>query len=367
MNTLPPEVSIVIPAYNVAAYVGETLDSVFAQTFTDFEVIIVNDGSPDTKDFERVLDPYIDRIRYLKQENLGASAARNAGLLMAEGAFVAFLDADDIWLPHYLEHQLRFIREHDVDFVCADAVVFGDSSVDEKTYMEALMETAPPTGPVTFLGLVSAAQSLITSGVVARRTSVLEVGLFDEALRNAQDYDLWLRLARHGTRMAYQRQVLLRYRRHDDSLSGSPINIHRRELRVYDKIQQSYGLTAAERAEVIPVIADRRAMLEFELGKLYLAQGDFPNARDSFSRANHLRPSWKTRIAHGSARVAPRLMRAISACHLSHVESRRKVQSVPGAVATGSQHIGHSCADHPVATAPGTDLLPSRTAKQRRV
>jgi glycosyltransferase involved in cell wall biosynthesis len=316
MNTLAPKVSIVIPAYNVAAYVGETLDSVFAQTFTDFEVIIVNDGSPDTQDFERALEPYLDRVRNLKQENRGASAARNKGLHAASGEFVAFLDADDLWLPDYLEQQLRFIREHDVDFVCADAIVFGGLTVDEKTYMEALMENAPPIGAVTFLGLVSAEQSLITSGIVARREPILNVGVFDEELRNAQDYDLWLRLARHGTRMAYQRKVLLRYRRHDDSLSGSAINIHRRELRVYDKIEHSYGLTDAERAEITPAIETRRALLEFELGKLYLARGDFRNARESFSKANSFRPTWKTRAALWSLRVTPHLAQTLYAQRL---------------------------------------------------
>ena len=75
-----PTVSIVIPAYNVAPYIGETLDSVFAQTFADYEVIVINDGSPDTEELERAIQPYQERIRYLSQKNSGASAARNAGL-----------------------------------------------------------------------------------------------------------------------------------------------------------------------------------------------------------------------------------------------------------------------------------------------
>jgi glycosyltransferase involved in cell wall biosynthesis len=84
-----PKISVIIPAYNVAPYVGETLRSVFAQTFVDFEVIIVNDGSPDTEEFERVLTPFRERINYLTQENRGASAARNTGLRAARGEFVA--------------------------------------------------------------------------------------------------------------------------------------------------------------------------------------------------------------------------------------------------------------------------------------
>lgn len=306
-----PAVSVVIPAYNVAPYIGETLRSVFAQTFTDYEVVLVNDGSPDTEELERALAPYIDRIRYIKQENRGASVARNEGLSAAHGEFIAFLDADDLWLPNYLTEQLKFIRDHDVDLVCADASVFGGTLPARQTYMESLMETAPPTGKVTFLGLLSAEQSLITSGIVARREPILSVGRFDATLRNAQDYDLWLRLARHGVRMAYQRQILLRYRLHDDSLSGDAINIHRRELRVFDKIEQAYDLTPAERAEVIPAIESRRALLEFELGKLYLTKGDFARARESFAKANSLRKSWKTQSALSLSRLAPRLMQTI--------------------------------------------------------
>ena len=306
-----PTVSIIIPAYKVAPFIGETLDSVFAQTFTDYEVIVVNDGSPDAEDLERVLEPYIDRITYIKQENGGASAARNAGLGAARGELAAFLDADDLWLPNYLEEQIKFIREHDCGLVCADAAVFSDSANDEKTYMEALMADAPQTGKVTFLGLLSAAQSLITSGVVARRDTILEVGLFDEALRNAQDFDLWLRLARRGTRLAYQRRVLLRYRSRDNSLSGDEVNVHRRELRVLEKVEREYDLTPAEYPEVVSVIERRRAILEFELGKLYLTQGEFVRARESFGKANSSRRSWKTQVALSFSRLAPRFMRSL--------------------------------------------------------
>jgi len=164
---------------------------------------------------------------------------------------------------------------------------------------------------VTFLELVNADRSLITSGVVVRRDLVLEVGLFDEALRNAQDFDLWLRLARTGARLAYQRKVLLSYRSRPNSLSGDAINSHRRELRVFDKIEQSYDFTPAERVEVSAVIRNRRALLEYELGKLYLVPGDFAAARQSFANANNLERSWKARLALWLTRVAPSLLRGL--------------------------------------------------------
>jgi len=306
-----PIVSIVIPAYNVAPYISETLASVFAQSFYGFEVIIVNDGSPDTEEFECAIHPYLERIRYLKQENRGASAARNAGLRAARGELIAFLDADDLWSPNYLEEQLRFIREYGCDLACADAMIFGASADAGRSYMDSLMESAPPAGRLTFLELVNADRSLITSGIVVRRDLVLEVGLFDEALRNAQDLDLWLRLARHGARLAYQRKVLLSYRARPNGLTGDTINSHRRELLVFDKIEQSYDFTPAERREVAEVIRNRRALLEYEIGKLYLVPGNFARARESFANANQLKPSWKPRLAFLLTRICPGLFRAL--------------------------------------------------------
>ena len=98
-----PLVSIIIPAYNVAPFIVSALESVFAQTVKDFEVIVVNDGSVDSLELETAIAPFRDRIQYLVQENRGPSAARNAGIRRARGEFVAFLDADDSLLPHFLE------------------------------------------------------------------------------------------------------------------------------------------------------------------------------------------------------------------------------------------------------------------------
>ena len=318
-----PIVSIVMPAYNAAPHIGETLDSVFEQTFTDYEVIVVNDGSPDTIELERALVPYVSRIRYIKQENLGAGAARNEGLRAAHGEFIAFLDADDLWLPNYLEEQLEFIRENHYDLVCAEAMHFGDSPLAGKTYMEAFMETAPPVGEITFLGLVSAEQSLITSGIVARRAPIIEVGLFDEALRNSQDFDLWLRLVRHGARLAYRKQLLLRYRCQENSLSGDEINRTARQLRVYNKIESSFDFTPEERPAVLRAIENRKALLEFELGKLYLERGDLEKSRAAFSQANGLRRSWKTVITVLLSRFTPSFLQSLSSRNVRKAHDRK--------------------------------------------
>jgi len=308
-----PKVSVIIPAYNIAPYISETLDSVFAQTFSDFEVIVVNDGSSDTEDFESALRPYLDRIVYLKQENGGASVARNAGLQAARGEFAAFLDGDDVWLPNYLEEQMKFIGERGCDLACADAMFFGESADKAPTYMVAWMNDAPMAGDFGFLELVDAKRSVITSGVVARRQPIVDIGLFDEALRRAQDFDLWLRLACAGHRLSFQRKALLKYRCRPNSLSGGVINSHRRELRIFDKIETAYDLSPQQRTEVAEIIRKRRALLQFELGKLYAARAEFNQAQESLVEANRLQPTLKGRVALSLIRFAPQAVRAICA------------------------------------------------------
>jgi glycosyltransferase involved in cell wall biosynthesis len=302
-----PVVSVVIPAYNVAAYIPETLESVFAQTYPDYEVIVVNDGSPDTAELEQALEPYNKRIVYLRQENRGAGAARNAGLRLARGEFVAFLDADDLWLPDYLKEQVAFIQSGDYDLVYADALLFGPSPFAGRTFMQI----APSDGAVTFQSLISGECNVITSGVVARRRPILEVGLFDEQLRNSQDFELWVRLVRRGARVNYQRKVLLRYRYHEDSLSGDALNQIKRELRVLGKIESSYDLTPAERREVLRAMETIRMNLELETGKLHLAKGEFAEAVAAFSKVNAARRSLKMKAVLLMSRIAPRLLQRV--------------------------------------------------------
>ena len=144
-----PAVSVIIPAYKVAPFIGDTLRSVLSQTFSNYEVIIINDGSPDTEQLEAELKPYLDQIIYVKQENRGAGAARNAGLRVARGEYVAFLDGDDQWFPNF----------------------FSESLLAERCLVN-------------------------TSSVLARREPIIEVGLFDETIVNSQDFDLRVRLAK---------------------------------------------------------------------------------------------------------------------------------------------------------------------------
>src|SRR5215203_1805916 len=213
----PPTVSVIIPAYDAARYIGEALDSVVDQTVASHELIVINDGSPDVEDLERELQPHAQHIQYIKQENRGAAAARNTGLRAATGELVAFLDADDKWLPNFLEKQIELFKRSKADVVFSDALLTGESQSAGRTFMEM----QPSRGDVTPEKLLAVEVTVLTSTVLARKSLILEVGLFDESIRRGHDFDLWFRLAKLGARFAYQREVLAHHRIVESGLSGS--------------------------------------------------------------------------------------------------------------------------------------------------
>lgn len=304
-----PTVSVIIPAYKVAPFIRETLDSVFAQTLRDFEVIVINDDSPDTPEFEEALEPYRSAIVYLKQSNQGAGAARNAGLRVARGEFVAFLDGDDAWLPDFLSEQLKLIRSDEgYDLVYADSIVFGDGVPDATTNMTY----NPSRGDVTFIKLLSGECNIATSTVLAVRESVLRVGCFNERFKNSQDFDLWLRLLKDGkARITYQKKVLGRRRIYNGSLASDPLRSFAGELAVLNSMLGRSDLTAEERVALENTVRRRQATVEVLKGKQELAVGNFENAAKSFTEANKYWPSKKLGMVLLCMRIAPGVLQRV--------------------------------------------------------
>ncbi len=307
-----PLISVIIPAYNASEFIGETLDSIFAQTFTNFEVILINDGSPDTADLERVLQGYASNLCYLKQENQGAAAARNTGLRAANGEFIAFLDADDTWLPTFLEKQMEFLQNSNADFVFCDALLVGDTSLAGRTFMQM----QPSRGAATPENLLSVKVTVLTSTVVARKSPIFEVGLFDETIRRGHDFDLWLRLAKHGTRFAYHGDVLARHRIVESGLSGGTISQLERTLAVIEAIKVK-GLTASEHQALQFNMKRTLRELALENGKAKLICRDFDGARKYFNEARKFRHSWKLLLVCLALRVSPDILRHIYRRRLS--------------------------------------------------
>ncbi|HEX7774207.1 MAG TPA: glycosyltransferase family A protein [Pyrinomonadaceae bacterium] len=298
------DVSIIIPAFKAAGFIGEALASVAAQTFTSHEVIVVNDGSPDTEALEQELKRYPARLRYLKQDNRGAAAARNAGLRAAGGQFVAFLDADDTWLPTFLEKQIALLKSTNADLVYANALLSGESPLAGRTFMEL----ASSRGEVTPENLLAVKVTVLTSTVLARKELILEAGLFDETLRRGQDFELWLRLSKRGARFAYQNEVLAHHRILESGLSGDTISQLKRTLEVFEAIKTKEVLTASENAALEVTMNRTLRELAVEDGKERLLRKDFDGARQSFDEAKKFRHSWKLILVSLGLRVAPEML-----------------------------------------------------------
>jgi len=226
-----PLVSVIIPTYNRAHIVTDAINSVLAQTFNSFQLIIVDDGSTDNT--RNVLPPYQGKIEYCYKANGGVSSARNVGLRMAKGKYVAFLDSDDIWHPERLEILVNFMEQHD-----SYAAVFTDS--------ESIDGDGNTIGTTRFGGLFSDGEPSLVffldhmfSGFACMciRSALLEVGEFDETLRTAEDIDYALRLAAHH-RIAHIAIPLLKIRKSINSLSGNVFTGNR--IVVLQKFKQSH-------------------------------------------------------------------------------------------------------------------------------
>jgi Glycosyl transferase family 2 len=319
----PPLVSVIIPAYQAARWIAEALDSVFAQTFQDYEVIVVNDGSPDTPQLEAVLQPYRGRIRYLRQENQGLAGARNTAIRAARARYVAFLDADDLWEPDFLAVQTaRLEADPSIDVLYADARIFGDVPEAGKT----VMQLCPSQGSVTFESLVTRQCTVHVCVTMARRASVVRAGLFDASLRRTEDFELWLRILHQGGRIAYHRQVLGRYRRRPGSLSADAVAMTESVMSVLAKAAQYPQVTAAQRQIIERQLAADAVTLELLKGKQAFAAGHAQEARRRLSRANAVYKSPKLAIVIILLRIAPGFLHALSRLRDRWMYRRRPAQ-----------------------------------------
>jgi len=297
-----PRVSIIIPTYKTATMIAGCLDSIFAQTFQDFETIVVNDGSPDTPELEKVLQPYLDRIVYIKQANKGAAGARNTAIAGARGEFLAFLDSDDTWLPNHLESQMKqFEADPTLDLVYSNAVLIGDP-----TRQVEFMETCPSVGEADFEALLVERCHATMSTVVARTTAIAKAGGFDESLARCDDYDMWLRTAFYGGKVGYNRQVQARlYLGRPGSLGLSPAKMAEAYWLILEKVDQKLPLTSAQRKLVRDRAAEIRANYVLEEAKNHLSARDFPKARERFIEANHYFRKAKLSLVLFGLKVAP--------------------------------------------------------------
>ena len=304
-STRDGRVAVIIPVYR-ARFLAEALESVFFQSRPADQVIVVDDGSPDQYALQSALAAYGGRVQVICQPNRGAGAARNAGIAAATTEFVAFLDADDRWLPNYLYSQREMLADApELDVVYTDGMFIGKTPFAGKT----LMSEIPSCGEVTLKALLSQQCTVHLSAAVARREAIIRTGMFDATLRRGQDFDLWLRLARDGAHFSYQRKVLMLRRVHDDNLSGDQMTELERALTVYRKTLRTMELDLGERSAAQRRVRELESGLARERGKELLRRGELAAAYSALRHAGQR--GWKVWAALVGIRIAPALMRRL--------------------------------------------------------
>ncbi len=268
-----PKVSVVIPTYNSADFLMEAVDSVLNQTWRDLEIIVVDDGSTDgTQD---IVGRYGDRVRHVYKKNEGPSSARNMGIRMARGTYVAFLDSDDVWEPEKLRIQMDFMEGHpEIVLVCMDSRIIGFREQRERKLKRDFIGNLFP--------LLYSKSFITTSSVLMIKDCFREIGYFNEELRTAEDYDVWLRVARQYP-IAYLDQPLVGCRKHHDNVSRDKITLRQNALSVLEAHYDPREISAR-------TYRIRVSNLHLYFGRAYLRLGDIAMARKAFGRSLRLTP-----------------------------------------------------------------------------
>jgi len=263
--TTPPAFSVVIPAFNAERTIVATIRSVLAQSRSDFEILVVDDASSDgtAAAIEQLLTD--SRVRLLRQPaNRGVSAARNVAIRHASAPIVAFVDADDLWLPNYLDRMGSALEDRpEAALAYTEAwILDGKTGQFLRKTTSVDLQRGPDEPPADREALIRELlhSNFVFCAAMVRRDVFDQVGLFDETLVAAEDYELWLRIAVQGLRMVRVREPLVVYRRHLGTLSTDIVRLetHRRE--VFRRIAESSEVPAAARALAAEkmFVADRR-------------------------------------------------------------------------------------------------------------
>lgn len=239
-------VSVIIPTYNRASLVVEAVDSVLAQSFRNLELIVIDDGSTD--ETAARLAAYGAGLRYDRQERFGVSAARNRGLALAQGEWVAFLDSDDLWLPKKLEVQADFFARNPGAEICQTGEVW----IRNGRRVNPRRKHAKPSGdifePSLELCLVS------PSAVMLRKSLFSLVGTFDPRLPACEDYDLWLRIACRRPVFLIDEALVIKRGGHSDQLSRSTPALDRYRIQALVKLLQSGELAPGQSAAALRML-----------------------------------------------------------------------------------------------------------------
>jgi glycosyltransferase involved in cell wall biosynthesis len=277
----PQLVSVVIPAYNAQQFVGQAIDSVLAQTYRQFEIIVVDDGSID--DTRLIVQQFGSAVRYIYQPNRGLSAARNTAIRNARAEIIALLDADDLWEPEFLTKMVAQLDRHPE----AAAVYCGFRYIDAHGEVkgEPSLKIAPPNR--FYETLICKGNWLVPCAVIFRKRLAEEAGLFDESLRASEDADLWTRLSALYPFVGVP-EGLAMYRRHDSNMTKDP---ERMVNANYQRTEKRFGPPEGDISSW-PELKHCAYVRLFRYGaSRYLAFGDVAKSAYYFQRLFELSPS----------------------------------------------------------------------------
>lgn len=266
-----PKVSVIIPTYNRAKFLPRAIQSVKDQSFRDFELIIVDDGSTD--ETPQVVQSVAGDCRYIRKENGGSASARNAGIQESKGRYIAFLDSDDFWMPEKLAEQVKVLDANPkIGIVYARMPIINDKG-------ETIgMKPAGVSGK-NFKELLELWGDLPTSTVMTRRECFDKAGLFDTELTTMQDIDMWLRIARFYDLYEIEGKVLSYYCRHGDQITKNKMKVYCGLVKIYTKILDNFKEAPRE------LMMQRIALNQYLISRLYYNEGQYQKALRHFHEA----------------------------------------------------------------------------------
>ncbi len=292
--------SVIIPTYNRASFITKAVDSILRQSFNDYEVVVVDDGSTDTT--RQALQQYGKRITIVDQANSGVSAARNAGIAKANGKWITFLDSDDEWKENYLARQLEHIRSNpNVIAFITNAINIHPGGASQTHFKNPILKRFDGR---TFVRIKRPFRAIMNhphwylQSMVVRRDILLRTGLFDTSLTMAEDLDLIARLALEGE-FGFNKEVLVKiYRRTEpiSNLASARESKHAYKFfeKVFENLRRDRRLRFMERLTLAKVSSANQR----QLGNLLLAQADAPQARGFYKQALITYPSLRSLIKY---------------------------------------------------------------------
>lgn len=287
-----PTFTVAMPAYNASRTIGAAIRSVLAQTRSDFELLVVDDGSQDDT-IAQVARFEDERVRLFQQENSGPGAARNMAINAGRGRYVSMLDSDDLWLPTYLETMAALLdSDPEIGLAYTNAWVLDDATgrIRHTTAMHYQHPPRdPPRDPLAFLALLLKRGNFIFTSTTVRRTALERVGLFEAVLKPAEDYGLWLRIVAGGFRAVRTPGNLAVYRKHPGSLSTN-------EVALLEGERGSVRMVAEELDVPDSIRALARARLK-KLDRRLAGLGDETGLTPSLARARARAVRFKAALA----------------------------------------------------------------------